>query len=842
MENNNLSYSQPQEEGGLSLRDIWALCIGHWQWFLLSLVLCMLLATYYVLKSVPVYTRSASVLIKEDRKGASLSSDISSEFANLGFGVQQVNVNNEIINFTSPDLMMQVAKNLNLDVDYKVQGLRYKHTIYGSSLPIQVHFLDNAASFNTKMEVSLLDSAAVLTSFERMGRRNESVKSEPIVASFGDTTATPFGNVIVTRSPYGPGTMDKPIIVTRSSYGAAASSCSSRLTAALSGKQTTVIDLSFKDVNTQRAEDVLRMVINVYNENWIKDKNQITTSTNEFIAERLRIIEQELGSVDKTITDYRSTHRIPDVGAVAQMDMQLSAEAGKHLLELNNQLSIARFLQSDIRGASMGTLLPANVGLDDTSTAAQITQYNTTMLQRNRLIESSSEENLLVQDLDQQLASMRSAILTSLDNYIKSVNIQIQSSQAARQSSEARVTDIPLQAGQLLSDERQQKVKEALYLFLLQKREENELSQAFTAYNTRVVASPHGSNAPISPKKSMIYLIAFVLGMAIPFAFFYIREVMNTTVRGRKDLENISAPFLGELPAMYKIHKYFRRMKISDKAEDRKIVVKPHSRNVINEAFRVVRTNLEFMRGKDTNFKVLMSTSFNVGAGKTFVSSNLATALAIKGRRTIIVDLDLRKRSLSALVGQPKEGVSNYLSGMTDDWKSMVVNGLADSPVDVLPVGKMPPNPAELLGEARLGTLLQELRNNYDYIMLDCPPIEIVTDSDLIAPHADITIFVVRAGLMERTMLPQIERYYSEKKYKNMTLLLNGTESSGRYGYKYGYKYGYSYGKYGYGYGYGSAYGYGSDADADGKKHKHHHHSSKDAAKDAANETETKEA
>ena len=543
------------------------------------------------------------------------------------------------------------------------------------------------------------------------------------------------------------------------------------------------------------------MVINVYNENWIKDKNQITTSTNEFIADRLRIIEQELGSVDKTITSYRSAHRLPDSRTAAQMDMQLSAEAGKHLMELNNQLSIARFLQSDIRGAAAGSLLPANVGLDDISTQSQISQFNSMMLQRNRLVENSSEENLLVKDLDQQLAALRSAILTSLDNYIKSVNIQIQSSQRAQRSSEARVSDIPLQSGQLLSDERQQKVKEALYLFLLQKREENELSQAFTAYNTRVVASPGGSNVPVAPNRTMILLAALLLGLAIPFAWFYIKELLDTSVRGRKDLENLSAPFLGELPSVYRKKNIFDRVRITDKAEDRKIVVKPHSRNVINEAFRVVRTNLEFMHGKDAGSKVMVVTSFNAGAGKTFIAGNLGTALSIKGKRVLVVDLDLRKRSLGDLIGQPKKGVADYLGGNTDDWKSLVVAGEDSNRPDILPVGTPPPNPTELLSEGRLAKLIDQARIEYDFILLDCPPIEIVADADLVAQHVDITVFVVRAGLLERSMLPEIEKLYQSKKYPNMALLLNGTEATGHHGYPYGYKYGYSYG---YGYGYGS--------------------------------------
>ena len=789
---------QEQEENNFSLNDIWALCIGHWKWFVISLAICLLLASLYILKTVPVYTRSASVLIKEDRKSGSVSGDISSSISGLGLGLSQVNVNNEIVNFTSPDLMLQVVKNLHLDVDYKVPNWRIKRTIYGSSLPIQVEFLSLGRNESASLSLEQKDSTSVVLS--HFVRSKEKLKSANIPVSYGDTVDTPLGRILVTRSNFSYREYDSPILVTRSGFQGTTRNCLSRLSAAIN-KNTTVINLGYKDVNTQRAEDVIQMIINVYNENWIKDKNQITTATNEFIADRLRIIEQELGNVDESITSYRSTHMLPDNTAVAQMDMQLSAQAGQHLMELNNQLSIARFLQSDISGASKNTLLPANVGLNDSSTQSQINQYNTSMLQRNRLVESSSEENMLVLDLDRQLAALRSNILSSLDNYIKSINIQIQSSQQAQRSSQARVSDIPLQAGQLLSDERQQKVKEELYLFLLQKREENELSQAFTAYNTRVVTSTNGSNKPIEPNKRIIYIFAILLGLAIPFAWFYLKEILNTTVRGRKDLENLSAPFIGEIPSTYKKKNIFDRVKITDRPEDRQIVVMPHSRNVINEAFRVVRTNLEFMQGKDSGSKVLMITSFNVGAGKTFVCINLATALAIKGKRVVIVDLDLRKRSLSVFAGQPKKGVSDYLNAQTDDWKGLVTHNVGGNPLDVLPVGKMPPNPAELLAEPRLTSLLNEMKSSYDYIFLDCPPIEIVTDADLVAPLADTTIFIVRAGVMERSMLGQIERFYSSKKYNNISLLLNGTEAAGRYGYKYGYKYGYAYGKYGSSYG-----------------------------------------
>ncbi len=806
MENDKNVKPAVQEETPMSIRDIWNLCINHWKWFVLSVVVCLAAASFYILRSVPVYSRSSSVLIKEDRRSGSVSADIASAFSDLGVGQTWVNVSNELVNFTSPDLLMQVVKNLNLDVNYTRDGFFHDYTLYGSSLPVRVRFLDIPQNAGAAMTVTPVDSASVR--LDNLVYLGEKVRGS-LDAAYGDTVETAFGKIIVEPAEY-KGKFDFPVHVTRAGFQSATRGCRGRLNAALNGKNTTVIDLNYRDVNTQRAEDVLRMIINVYNENWIKDKNQISISTNEFIAERLNIIEQELGSVDKTITTYRSEHRLPDYASAAQMDMQISAEAGKQLMDLNNQLSIARYLQSDIRSAGNGSLLPANVGLNDASTRAQIEQYNTSMLQRNRLVESSSEENLLVKDLDQQLSSLRGAVLTSLDNYIKALNVQIQSSQRVQSSSQARVSDIPLQAGQLLSDERQQKVKEALYLFLLQKREENELSQAFTAYATRVVASPSGPAAPIAPNKKMILLVALLLGLAIPFAWFYLREVLDTTVRGRKDVENLSVPFLGELPSSAEKRKFYERPRITDKPEDRKIVVKPHSRNLINEAFRVVRTNLEFMRGKEPGCRVVMVTSFNVGSGKTFVTSNLATALAVKGRRVIAVDLDLRKRSLGVFAGQPKQGVADYLSGKVADWHPLVVHQVGGNALDVLPVGKMPPNPAELLAEPTLAALLNELRNEYDYVLLDCPPIEIVTDSDLIAPNADMTAFIVRAGLLERSMLPQIDKYYKAKKYNGMAILLNGTDSTGRYGYKYGYKYGYgNYGSYGH---------YGSKEEDDDKQ------------------------
>ena len=819
MENNNqnaqVTEAPVQDEfGSVNLRDIWFLVINHWKWFVLSAVLFLLAGTYYYLRITPVYSRNAKVLIKEDsRKSRSSITDVSSTFSDMGFGIGRVNVDNEMYSFQSPDLMLEVVQNLNLDVNYRTKGLFHDNPLYGSNLPISVKFLSVGFNEGAALKVSPADSSScILSEFSRGGVQDEVSR---IQVAYGDTVSTPAGKVVVSRN-FAPSVLDikEPILVTRTGYRAAAGGCLGRLSVALADKNSTVLVLTYNDVSIQRADDVLWMVINVYNENWIKDKNVISTSTNEFISERLRIIEQELGSVDRSITSFRSTHRLPSNAAVST-DIQLSNQTSQKLVELNTQLSIARLLRADIVSAAPGSLLPANVGLEDGSTSSQISQYNNGTLQRKRLVESSSEDNLMVKDLDTMLASLRSAILVSLDTYMRSVDVQIQAAEKVQRSSESRVSDFPLHAGELLSDERQQKVKESLYLFLLQKREENELSQAFTAYTTRIIASPGGSSAPVAPGRNRILLIALVIGLAIPFGWFYLREVLNTTVRGRKDLENLATPFLGELPSIAarkhfveKVKERFRKSPNPD-SEKREIVVKAHSRDVINEAFRVVRTNLEFMRGKDSGCNVIMVTSFNTGSGKTFVSSNLATALSLKHRRVLAIDLDLRKRSLSLLADKPKKGITDYLSGKVSDYESLIIKGVNGTSLDILPVGMMPPNPAELLAEPRLEQMLTALRTKYDYIFLDCPPIEIVTDADVVAPLADTSIFTVRAGLLERSMLPQIDKYYNSKRYNNICIILNGTEGAGHYGYRYGYKYGYAYGKYGhYGYGYGR-YGYG---------------------------------
>jgi len=800
--------TQEQQDQLFSLRELWSMCLSRWMWFVGSVGLCLLVAVIYILKTPPVFTRQTSIMVKEEVKGKGITADVSQQFSDLGFINSRVNVYNEIVNFSTPDLMVEVVKRLHLETNYKMAGGLFKtghrlydRTLYGSSLPINVEFLDmgnnDGASFTVHADK---DGQFVL---KKLKKGKNSFKGNVVVTP-GDTVETAIGRLILTKTANfnEEKGLDEDILVSRSGYYATTRSYLSRLGVALNDKESTVINISLNDVNTQRAVDVLNMMINVYNENWIKDKNQITNSTNEFIAERLQVIEAELGDVDSSISDFKSRNRMPSVQMAASMDMQLSVQASQQITDANNQISIARYLLSFIRD-SKGKLLPANAGINEGSITSLINDYNTTLLQRNRLVESSSEENYLVKDLDRQLESMQSVIVSSIDNYIVAMNTQLKSYQSTQNMLDQRVVSNPQQAGHLLSDERQQKVKEALYLFLLQKREENELSQAFTAYNTRVVTMPGGGNSPIAPRKMMILLVALIMGLGMPLALIYFLSITNTTVRGRQDLDKMSAPFVGELPATFarKSHLWDHLIPSRsrrDNPEDRKIVVKARSRDVINEAFRVVRTNLEFMRGRAEVSTVVMFTSMNPGSGKTFISSNLSTAFAIKGKKVIAIDLDLRKKSLSAFAGNPKKGVSDYLAGKVDDFAPLVIHNIEGSGLDILPVGTLPPNPSELLSDPRLETLISSLRKSYDYIFLDCPPVEIVTDADIINRFADITIFVIRAGVLDRAMLPEINKFYLNHKYQNMAILLNGTDGGSRYGYRYGYKYGYSYGgKYG---------------------------------------------
>lgn len=820
----NVLVRRPQQaEDFIRLQDLMYLCLVRWRWFVISLVVTLGIATYNLLSTPCVYQRTASILIKEDGKSQSINSDVASMFSDMGISGGKSNVNNELIAIQSPAVLLEAGKQLKLDVNYSEDGTFHPVALYGRTLPVTVHFysLNDMQSANLDVEVKHgnLFSIVHVSGTDKAGNQVES--DEEVQGKLGQTVRTAMGYVCVDQAPgysaFVNGHESRKLHVTRTNLYAMTDHIKASLSASISEEKATVIDLTYKDQLTQRAEDVLNTIISVYRKNWMEDKNQMTVSTSHFITERLGVIERELGDVDKDISSFKSRNLLPDVETAAQQYMQKSGDVDKQILELNSRLSMARYLRDFLTGkVGKNQLLPANIGIDSPGIEQQITEYNKQQLERNNLVANSSEQNPLVADYDQSLASMRHSIVTSIDNFVVTLNSQLGNLQANEAQTTSQIASNPSQAKYLQTVGRQQKVKEALYLFLLQKREENELSKAFTAYNTRIITPPTGDTKPVQPVRRNIILVAFVLGVLIPVVVIFIRENMNTTVRGRNDLKNITIPFLGEIP--YSISRKNRptllqRIQFWKKPKETlQIVVKAGKRDIVNEAFRVLRTNLEFMIGTHPEQNVIILTSFNPGSGKSHLAGNIAMSLAIKKKKVLVIDGDLRRGTTSMLVGSPGEGLSDYLNGRTDDLEGIICHGEEYGLVkdfDVLPIGTMPPNPTELLFTDRLEKMIRQMRGEYDYVFIDCPPVEIVADTQIIEKLADRTIFVVRSGLMQRSMLGDIEQFYKDKKFKNMSLILNGTKAQGgRYGHYY---------RYGYHYGYGYGYHYGSDKNGGAK-------------------------
>ena len=772
----------------LRLQDYFFLCISHWPWFVISLLITMGGAVLHLKKTPKIYTRTASILIKPNDSGFGSEQQLKE----LGIMQSPSNVTNEILSLQTTPIAKEIVNLLNLEVNYLHEGTFHDEVIYGIHNPVTILFEDLNDNETAFLYITLnADSSLVLSDM----RRNNEVFDNNVTMKLGETKQTPIGNITVLPSLYYKHGMTDRIKVSRSTVDAVAGSVKGRISVRLRNNNSTILDISYTDVSIPRAEDVLNALITVYNENWVKDRNQITVSTNDFIKERLGVIEQELGHVEQNISNYKSEHLVPDIQQVGSMAISQASAAEQESNTLSNQIYMVRYIRSYLLdGRHENQLLPSNSGIGSSTIGGQIEEYNKILLQRNNHLANSSLQNPLVMDLDQHLATLRRSIIQSLDNELAILMTQQKNIRADYNQAIAKIASNPQQAKYLLSVERQQKVKESLYLFLLQKREENELSQAFTAYNTRLIEPPHGSMAPTSPVENTILFYAFCLGLVFPAFILIGKEVLNTSIRNRKDLEVINVPFVGEIPLSQAGQKGFHLFKKNRVEKPLEILITDKNRNLINEAFRVVRTNLEFILGfNDNHHRIIMQTSINPGSGKTFITANLAVAMGIKNKKVLAIDLDLRKASLSKYVKSPHRGISNYLSGQEDDYKSLIVS---QNGIDFLPCGTLPPNPSELLFSSRFQQLMEEVREMYDYVFIDCPPVEIVADAAIISHYADLTLFIIRAKMLDRSFLADIERWYNEKKYKNLSIILNATETlSGYYGYhKYGYYYGKNYG------------------------------------------------
>lgn len=793
METNPVTQQTEETTEEISIRDILISCASHWRWYVATVVVALAVAVLYIKKTQPVYKRDASIMVLERNDKPTVLNQLLNDYVDFGFFADNTNVNNVIAAIKSPDVMSEVVDRLGLDVSYTTRGTFYDKTLYGKTLPVKVVFRDIPKDETASLHIRLKkDGSIKMSEFVKNGKPQNSYD---LTCHVGQTVNTPLGRLTIERQPHYPSAVadNDEIDVLKSDNASATGRFLGGLSVEIGDKKSTILDLSYNDVSGKRAEDILSAVIDIYNKVWMKNRNEVSAGATKFLDERLAIIERELDNVDNDISRYKSKNLLPDVEKAYSLSMERADKNSAILLDLNTKLSVAGYIRDYITNrANTNQLLPANMGLDDGKTDGLIDKYNALQLERNSLMANGGKNNPLVKDIDKALNQLRRSVISSINNMIVSLSTRIGHIQNDEQKTNTDISTNPTQAKELLAVERQQKVKEALYLFLLQKREENQLSQSFTADNTQIVKSPTGSNVPLKPKKGMIMLIALVIGLALPTGVIYLMETTNNKVRGRKDIEdNLTAPFVGEIPLVEEERKGLSALKpAQEKAYG--IVVEHGNHNLINEAFRIVRTNIEFLTPQGNGASVQMLTSYNSGSGKTFLAMNIATSLAIKDKRVLVIDGDLRTAGLSRYIGNPKLGLSNYLGRHTDDIDSIICHYETCTGLDIMPSGVVPPNPAELLASDRLPRLLAEMKKRYDYIVVDCPPIDAVADTSIISHYAERTLFVVRAGKLERAMLADLEKLYRSDRLNNLSVILNGTRNAGTpYAYRYGYSYGY---------------------------------------------------
>lgn len=773
MQTNNSSNKNDQ---GLNIVDLFMYLASQWKWFLLSILICGGIAWYNYARAPLVYFRSATVIIKDPSNKASTSG--LDRFDNF---INKVNVANEILQFRSKKLMREVVQRVHADVSYQIKdGLR-SNELYNES-PVLVSLPDALPEQSFSFTMNLKDAKTVtLSDFS-------GIEAKPSYeVALNDTVAIIEGmNVVVTATNYlRDSWLNTPIRVQKLPVESMVNYYKNALGIQQEEEEASILTLALKDSSPARAEDVLNTLITVYNEEAIKEKNQVAVNTANFINERLIIIERELGNVESNLESFKQRNQIVDIASSAGMYMTESQKYNADAMELETQLRLANFIKDYLTDPGKETdLIPSNTGISDMNIENQISLYNAAKLKRDHLIDDSSVNNPVVQELNNSLRAMKQSIIRAVDNMIVSLNVKRNDAQNREMRAQDRVTAIPTKERQMLSIERQQKIKEALYLFLLNKREENALSQAMADNNARVIDGAEGSNAPISPNRNRILLLGLLVGIALPGAVCLAILFMDTRVHGRKDIEGAtSVPYLGEIPLDKEAMKDHRK---------KVMAVKEQGDDIVSEAFRILRTNMAFLSKKDKPAQVITFTSFNIGAGKTFIARNLSMSLAYLKKRVVMVDLDIRKGTLSRHFGHYHVGVTNYLSDNTVKVDNIIQH---QEGFDLIPAGILAPNPAELLMDNRLDELMNELRARYDYIIADNVPVGLIADATIANRIADLTIFVVRAGKLDRRQLPDIEKLYQEKKLKNMALVLNGANPERHgYGYSYGYGYGYGYG------------------------------------------------
>ena len=801
MKETDFNEAQESKEENIDVKELLFKYLIHWPWFVGAVVVCLIAAWVYLYTSTPVYNISATVLIKDDKKGGSAGMLSGLESLGLdGMVSSSQNIDNEIEVLRSKTIVKEVVEDLGLYISYTDEDEFPSRNMYKTS-PVQVSLTPQEADLleepmivemtlqpQGSMDVTVkIDDDEYQKHFEKLPAvfptdkgtlafflTPDSISSSKRILE--ETTASEKTTRNITA------TINKPLAV--------AKAYCKNMTIEPTSKTTSVAVISLKNSNVQRGKDFINKLLEMYNINTNNDKNEVAQKTAEFINERISIISKELGSTEKDLESFKRGAGITDLTSDAQIALTGSAEYEKKRVENQTQINLLQDLQKYMQNEGY-EVLPSNIGLQDLNLAAAINRYNDVLVERKRLLRTSTENNPTIINLDTSISAMKENVQVSLDRVLRGLYITKADLDREANRYSRRISEAPGQEREFVSIARQQEIKAGLYLMLLQKREENAITLAATANNAKIIDDAIADDAPVSPRSKITYLIALILGLGIPVGVIYLLELAKFKIEGRADVEKLtSAPIVGDIP-------------LTDEKQGA-IAVFENQNNLMSETFRNVRTNLQFMLGNDK--KVILVTSTVSGEGKSFISGNLAISLSLLGKKVVIVGLDIRKPGLNKVfnISKREQGITQYLANPEKNLMDLVQLSDVSKNLYILPGGTVPPNPTELLARDGLDKAIETLKKNFEYVILDTAPVGMVTDTLLIGRVADLSVYVCRADYTRKNEYTLINELIDGNKLPNLCTVINGLDLKKR---KYGYYYGY--GKYGKYYGYGKRYGYG---------------------------------
>ena len=801
MKETDFNEAKESKEENIDVKELLFKYLIHWPWFVGAVIACLIAAWVYLYMSTPVYNISATVLIKDDKKGGSAGMLSGLESLGLdGMVSSSQNIDNEIEVLRSKTIVKEVVEDLGLYISYTDEDEFPSRNMYKTS-PVQVSL--------TPQEADLLEEPMIVEmALQPQGSMDVNVKIgddeyqkhfEKLPAVFPTERGTlaffltPDSVLSSKRTLEETTDSEKTtrnITATINKPLAVAKAYCKNMTIEPTSKTTSVAVISLKNSNVQRGKDFINKLLEMYNINTNNDKNEVAQKTAEFINERISIISKELGSTEKDLESFKRGAGITDLTSDAQIALTGSAEYEKKRVENQTQINLLQDLQKYMQNEGY-EVLPSNIGLQDLNLAAAINRYNDVLVERKRLLRTSTENNPTIINLDTSISAMKENVQVSLDRVLRGLFITKADLDREANRYSRRISEAPGQEREFVSIARQQEIKAGLYLMLLQKREENAITLAATANNAKIIDDAIADDAPVSPKRKMIYLIALVLGVGIPVGVIYLLELTKFKIEGRSDVEKLtSVPIVGDIP-------------LTDEKQGA-IAVFENQNNLMSETFRNIRTNLQFMLENDK--KVILVTSTVSGEGKSFISANLAISLSLLGKKVVIVGLDIRKPGLNKVFNIPRKeiGITQYLANPEKNLMDLVQLSDVSKNLYILPGGTVPPNPTELLARDGLDKAIETLKKNFDYVILDTAPVGMVTDTLLIGRVADLSVYVCRADYTRKNEYTLINELIDGNKLPNLCTVINGLDLKKR---KYGYYYGY--GKYGKYYGYGKRYGYG---------------------------------